>query len=284
MRTGWVAKGFDKRRGTALANGMSIAPLLFAALAGLAQAADDAGNRAETLTPVKAVAEGDPQPMLCNAAKDVCAIVRTNEEHGNRADLEIYDRPDGAAPIANLGLEGEIEPTRYRVWPGIVRLADGTLLVGAEENGFNGYSGGGGSATTLRLFRLDRRKADMPMPEIFTTVISAGISIRACFGERDMKDRRGACHDEYDFDAVLALDPVSTNGMPRLSKTTVATTYPGDVSRNEDSLAKGRLRKSDLVHKRREDCSYRRIFTFDPKSASYQPDSPEPDCSEFTVP
>lgn len=263
---------------------MPFAPILLAALAGLAPATDSAGNWAETLIPVKKVVEGDPQPMLCNAKKNLCAIVRAQADHENRADFEIYDKPDASTPIASLGLEGEVEITRYRVWPGIVRLADGTLLVGAEENWFNGYSGGGGSATILRLFRLDRRNADAPMAEVLTTVISAGIMIRACFGERDMKDRRGACHDEYDFETMLALDPQATNGLPRFVKTTVATTYPGDVSRNEDSLAMGRLRKNDLVHKRREDCSYRRVFAFDPKSESYAPDTPEPDCSEFTVP
>lgn len=263
---------------------MFLSPLLLAVLAGLAPATDNAGNRVETLVPVKRVADGDPQPMLCNATKDLCTIVRAEPEHESRADLEIYDKPDGSTPVASIALEGEVEITRYRVWPSIVRLADGTLLLGAEENWFNGYSGGGGSATTLRLFRLNRRNIDMPMNEVFTTVISAGITIRACFGERDMKDRRGACHDEYDFRTTLALDPQPANGMPRLSKLTLATTYPGDVSRNEDSLAKGRLKKSDLFHKRREHCSYRRVFTFDPKSGSYQPDIAEPDCSEFTVP
>lgn len=257
-------------------------------LIGLAAAAapivDNAGNRLESMFPVKTVKPGDPQPMLCTADKKWCALALNDAENRTGASFEIFDKQDTASPIASRALIPETDSTSYTVWPRIVRLADGTVLIGAEEQRFQGYSGGGGSVSTLHLFRVAPGKGEDSLTEIFGTVLSAGVLIRACFGERDMKNRRGACHDEYDFSGKVGLDPMPANGMPRFTVQTLATTYPGDVSRNEDSTVKEKLLKSDLVHKRNETCSYRRIFTYMAEQQGYAPNEELPDCSEFTVP
>lgn len=263
---------------------MPFLSLALSLAASAATAADNAGNRIEPLIPAKSVKPGDPQPVVCAADKKWCAFARNDEDDRGGAAFEIYDRPDAPAPIAIRSLTGETDQTRYTVWPHIVRLADGSVLIGAEEYRFTGYSGGGGSVSILHLFRVEPGKGGDALTEIFGTTLSAGVLIRACFGERDMKDRRGACHDEYDFSGTVSLDPTPVNGMPRFVVQTLATTYPGNVSRNEDSLANGPLKKSDLVRKRREDCSYRRVFTYIPEQGGYAPDTELPDCSEFTVP
>ena len=74
-----------------------------------------------------------------------------------------------------------------------------------------------------------------------------------------MKQRAGACHDEYGFSAKLGLDPVA-EGMPVLRYQTVATRFPAGVSRFEDSLAKGPLKKKDLRTEQDPACSYTRLF------------------------
>jgi hypothetical protein len=63
---------------------------------------------------------------------------------------------------------------------------------------------------------------------------------------------------------------------PTLHYQTRATTYPGRRSRTEDSTRGPPLRRSDLVHWSDPDCSYTRIFTYDPAARRYRPDSPLP--------
>ncbi len=68
------------------------------------------------------------------------------------------------------------------------------------------------------------------------------------FSEQDMKQRAGACHDEYGFSARLGLDPVA-EGMPVLRYQTVATRFPAGVSRFEDSLAQGPAEEEGPAHR-----------------------------------
>lgn len=185
---------------------------------------------------------------------------------------------------------------RLTVWPQIIRLAppaDGAeagYLIGMLRGYSTMYSGGGGSADRLELFELfvgggtphvTKQVLDLPY--------TANLLIRACFSEADMEDRRGACHDEYGFDAVLALAPRRPRAgapvrMPDLSYRTIATAYPGFAQRNADSLERGRLRQSDLVRRNDPACSYARTLRFNPASERYEMNEPAPECSGYTVP
>jgi hypothetical protein len=114
--------------------------------------------------------------------------------------------------------------------------------------------------------------------------ISASVMIRACFSEENVKHRAGACHDEYTFNATLTPDKHSTAEMPVLHYRTKATSFPGHVSRYEDSLTKRPLRKKDLVTVIDTRCSFELTWHFDPIAQTYQPDKPVPDCSNYYVP
>ena len=188
-----------------------------------------------------------------------------------------------AAGEAAAGAEieaGEVET--YQPWTGLVRLADGGFLAGVEAGSSSMYSGGGGQASELRLYRLDAAGAAGAAP-VLTVPIRGSLMIRACFSEADMKQRADACHDEYRFDATLKTAGGS-DALPVLDYETVATAFPRGVSRSEDSLEDAPLTKADLVAERDPKCSYQRRFVFDAAAGVYQPDRPLPDCSDYTVP
>ena len=85
--------------------------------------------------------------------------------------------------------------------------------------------------------------------------------IRACFGERDMRTRAGACHDLYEFSGALTLDAATRPGGPRFRLATRARTFPGRIGREDDNSAK-RLTKRELVWARDPVCSYARLLSW----------------------
>lgn len=188
--------------------------------------------------------------------------------------------PSGEAFRVDLEAEDEAFAGGYhRPWPNIVRLNDGAL-VGVETDFVTGFSGGGGQTTGLILIAIRAEGK----PRIVLHVPTGGsFMIRACFSEKDMKQRAGACHDEYAFKGDLGLTGTMSDGMPVFRYTTRATSFPGHVSRSKDSLAANPLRKKDLRTVIDTGCTYERIFRFDTGSGQYQPDTPLPDCSDYTA-
>lgn len=81
--------------------------------------------------------------------------------------------------------------------------------------------------------------------------------------------------------ARLALD-TAAEGMPVLRYQTVATRFPAGVSRFEDSLAKGPLKKKDLRTEQDPACTYTRLFHF--REGMFHPDRALPDCAGYTEP
>jgi hypothetical protein len=201
------------------------------------------------------------------------------------------DEDEQTLPIVRAGPAAAPPPPReetfsdqtYAVWPGLILLDDGGFLAGVEVRTSTGYSGGGGSATELRLFRVapDGQAAATP---VLRVPVAAFLMIRACFDEHDMKARRGACHDEYSFSGSVALAPEAASSLPALAYVSEANVFPRGVSRMEDSTGKARLKKSDLVRERDPRCSVSRRFRFDAAAGVYQPDAPLPDCSDYTIP
>jgi len=116
----------------------------------------------------------------------------------------------------------------FQPWTGLVRLADGGVLAGVKVETSSMYSGGGGQATELRLYRLDAH-GDAGAAPVLAVPIRAELTIRACFSEEDMTQRAGACHDEYGFQATLAATG-EADAMPVLSYAATATAYPRGVS------------------------------------------------------
>jgi hypothetical protein len=222
---------------------------------------------------------GSPGQYCTSDARWCLSLVEAQEEDGQVLPAV---RAGNAATPTPPAEEADSNET-HALWPGLVVLKSGGFLAGVETRTSTAYSGGGGSATELRLFRVSPGGEATAKP-VLNVPIGASLLIRACFGENDMKKRRGACHDEYSFSASLGLARETAAGMPTFSYVTTAHAFPRGVSRLEDSTGKSRLRKSDLVRERDPECSFSRTFRFDAAAGAYEPDARLPDCSAYTVP
>ncbi|HKR24590.1 MAG TPA: hypothetical protein VJS15_04990, partial [Allosphingosinicella sp.] len=175
----------------------------------------------------------------------------------------------------------EVGDPIFALWPQLVREADGAVMVGLLASRRTGYSGGGALATRLILVRLEPGAAQAAA--VLAVPVEGSSMVRACFSEDDMRLRREACHDDYQFSGTLTLAPDGTGGYPQLLLATRARTYPGDVTRWEDSAERPPLRRGDLVWAEHPGCSYRRTFVFDSAAGRYVADVPLPDCGQFLV-
>ena len=187
----------------------------------------------------------------------------------------------GDASLADKPADSEVES--FHPWTGLIRLGDGGALAGVQVETRSMYSGGGGQATELRLYRLDAR-GDAASTPVLSLPIQGSLMIRACFSEQDMTQRAGACHDEYGFEGVLTVEAGAGETLPVLTYATTATAYPRGASRSEDSLEKPPLKPADLITVRDPKCSFTRRFTFDAAAGEYRPDRKLPDCSDYTTP
>jgi hypothetical protein len=267
-----------------------------------APAHDRAGNRLEALIEQPAAQAGAEQASarFCTADRQWC--VRTAREGDEQASqLEIEHHLPGTAephtwfiPLDTAGADAAGTDTP---WPFIVRLAPGAdagqrptdpqqaalenVLVGVQRSVTTMYSDGDAGASTLVLSRIRHMDDGIQIdPDVLTLPADGHAMIRACFGEQDTARRAGACHDQYSFAGVLRLDPAG-QGMPVLRYTTTATRFPAGASRLQDSQARAPLRKQDLRTQTDRTCSYQRVLRFD--GGRYQPDTPLPECSEFTA-
>lgn len=146
------------------------------------------------------------------------------------------------------------------------------------------YSGGGGRGGRLHLLRLTQTPETISLGgEVLDVEWDSSLLIRACFSEKDMTDRLGACHDEYSFKAGLAAAPNDGGELPSLTYRSVATAYPQSSRRTEDNSGQ-KLKKSDLAQWRDPECSYTRTLHYNPATARYEMDRAAPDCSVYTTP
>jgi hypothetical protein len=238
-----------------------------------------ASPAADRIVPL--VSRGGDDGDYCSKDGRWCVSIAEAQDEQAQA-LPVVRSAGAPAPVTQPPSDAFSNET-YAVWPRLILLKDGGFLAGVETRTSTAYSGGGGSATELRLFRVPRDGQTAPMP-VLQLPVGASLLIRACFGERDMRYRRGACHDEYSFSGSLELTNESAAGLPTLAYVTEARAFPRGVSRMEDSTAKPRLKKSDLVHERDPECSFSRRLRFDATAGAYQPDAPLPECSAYTVP
>ncbi|MGF6416577.1 hypothetical protein ABH900_000038 [Stenotrophomonas sp. AN71] len=277
-------------------------PMLAAAQGSiLPQQRDAAGNVMEPLGQVlEQSGQGDARMHYCTLDRAWCARVQPVAEDGDRpTSLEVSETVPGESEphVYHVSIDVPQE-SELSLWPWIVRLAPGVgsdetvsdprqrarqnVLVGGIVRFSTMYSGGGADASTLQLARVRHLQDDIQVDDdVLTLPWQGNAMIRACFSEQDMKQRAGACHDEYGFSAKLALD-AAANGMPVLRYQTVATRFPAGVSRFEDSLAKGPLKKKDLRSEQDPACSYTRLFRF--SDGVFHPDQALPDCAGYTEP
>lgn len=265
---------------------------------GTPMASDGAGNRqfrlimhSGTINPEeKAAADDDRSPSsFCTEkfAAGYCVNVRKGEGDDQwiaaimpnwmSANPCTVNPKLCAIPLTGL-FESDSNPRA--IWT--VHEADGQhIVIAFETNRIEGYSGGGASTQRVFLTRVNRQTGAAVQSEPVQMMATA--MIRACFGEEDMKQRAGACHDEYEYEADFALDQANASGPPRFIYTTKAAHYPKGVARWEDSLTKPRLKKKDLVWETDPECTFRRVFTLRSSDGEFAPDEAMPECSDYGV-
>ncbi|MBH1487265.1 hypothetical protein [Stenotrophomonas geniculata] len=267
----------------------------------LPQQRDAAGNVMEPLGQVLIASETGPSGLYdCTRDGNWCVRVQPVAEEGDRPTvLEVLEKGPGQGKPHTYHVSIDVsQESELSLWPWIVRLAPGVgsdetvtdpqqrtrqnVLVGGIVTFSTMYSGGGADASTLQLARVRHLQDDIQVDDdVLTLPWRGNAMIRACFSEQDSKQRAGACHDEYGFSAKLALD-TAAEGMPVLRYQTVATRFPAGVSRFEDSLAKGPLKKKDLRTEQDPACTYTRLFHF--RGGMFHPDQALPDCAGYTEP
>lgn len=217
----------------------------------------------------------------CTPAK-LCVEIVPSQADGTDLSLYVYDdrRLLVHTPYRLTALSSVDDSSSLQLWPKLIRF-DGGILAGVETQVSSMYSGGGASSTTLHLIAF---LPGQPPLEVLSVPQRAHAMIRACFSERDMKQRAGACHDEYSFEGNLTLTGAFSAGMPLLRYRSKATSFPGQVSRSKDSLKGRPLRKHDIVTVSNQQCSYQRLYHLAPETRGYVPDTPPPDCSDYTEP
>nr|WP_312392598.1 hypothetical protein [Stenotrophomonas geniculata] len=267
----------------------------------LPQQRDAAGNVMEPLGQVLIASETGPSGLYdCTRDGNWCVRVQPVAEEGDRPTvLEVLEKGPGQGKPHTYHVSIDVsQESELSLWPWIVRLAPGVgsdetvtdpqqrtrqnVLVGGIVTFSTMYSGGGADASSLQLARVRHLQDDIQVDDdVLTLPWRGNAMIRACFSEQDSKQRAGACHDEYGFSAKLVLD-TAAEGMPVLRYQTVATRFPAGVSRFEDSLAKGPLRKKDLRTEQDPACTYTRLFHF--RGGMFHPDQALPDCAGYTEP
>lgn len=271
-----------------------VARLTLPALLALAGAPVAAQDGAARLFALDADNTSEAPTHSCVKAMALCLNV-TGGDRDTPAALQLQTGAGDTAQVRSLALPRVTGPddSAPALWDRIIALpapansgADpAPILIGLITAQSTPYSGGGAQARRLHLLRIDR---DYGAPritgEVLDVPLDSNVMIRACFSEADMRQRAGACHDEYRSGATLTLTGAVSDGMPVLGYAMVSESWPGPVSRQEDSLAKGRLRKRDLVWSRDEACSFETTFTFNPTTRRYEASEPGPDCSDYDVP
>jgi hypothetical protein len=214
---------------------------------------DQAGNRMEALT------QNDDRS--CSADNAWCVI-----------------GADGAALSVAHGVQ-TLPLGEGVAWPMVIRIGGDSAIVGVVSNENQMYSGGGGNAAHVKLYEI----ANGAAREVAMLPLSGALDIRACFSEADQRRRADACSDQYNFVSRISLDEGVSSGAPRIILETDAGTFPGHVSRSQDSTEKPPLQQSDLVWWHDDTCSYRRVFNRG-ADGLYTPDQPLPACSDYLEP
>lgn len=215
---------------------------------------------------------------LCTADRAWC-VKKAKDENS----LDVYKAGQFAShPIASVPMPkgGDIGEVEGSPWGSLIRFGapdQGVALIGVVLTERQMYSGGGASVDRLVLYEV---REGRPPQKAIELPLSSSIMIRACFTRQDEKARRGACHDEYDFDAKLSPLPQDPS---RLVYKSTAETYPGKVSRNEDSTKQKPLRKQDLRRVVDPACSVTRVLTRNP-NGTLSWDKPLPPCTDYLEP
>lgn len=241
----------------------------------VSEAADPSGNRLQALV-AATTAEGST--TQCTADGEWCIAIEAEEQdavavvRARRADATTR------VQLAHVPEGSDYDRTNASIWPFIVRLSGRGVMFGIIGTDRIMYSGGGAYNSILSIYRLQAGEAPHLAAELDW---NAGGLIRACFSEQDHRDRRGACHFEYDYSANLTLAPEGGPNAPAFRYRVISTSFPGTASRNEGWISGKRLLKRDLARVTDPTCSFTRLLKISSETATYAFNEPLPDCSDF---
>jgi hypothetical protein len=230
--------------------------------------ADRAGNRMEAL-----IENGGAWCTSGNAlgAEDTRCVSLQNGEW-----WVSFGAVGGRLPVTG---DGEVS-----VWPVVISSSpDAAFYVGLVQTGQQIYSGGGGSAARVTIYEVAGTDPGYAAAPTVTLPLNGQATVRACFDEADEATRAGACHDEYRFVSRISLDEGASSGAPVIILETAAGSFPGPLTRTQDSAERGPLTEDDLVWARDETCSFRRTYTRQ-TDGLYAPDQPLPGCADYLEP
>ncbi len=241
---------------------------------------------------------------LCTADSDWCFALSRQEETDS-LQLTLFNGRDSGTRDARRAAETWIfdtgvvvddgEEFHRKLWPYAIRQmmvgGDGaepseTLSIGIISSISTMYSGGGGQAEVVAIYRVPiRTEGTPPLVELLSLPLNTSLLIRACFSDKDYENRRGACHDQYDYNATITLSPKQDRlGLARLVYRAKTVTVPGSSRRLTDNSRNRKLSAADILPRTNAKCTYQRIVAFNPTTKQYEFDRPGPDCSEYTVP
>ena len=259
----------------------------------IAAAQPAAASTVPPADPVVVSLVADGEEAQCLSDRSLCLEVTGGAKDEDGHILIVSSPASGAAEKVSLALPYGADDRGLSLWPKLIPVErtgeDGTrlppeYLVGVIEEVRAMYSGGGGSGGRLHLLRLGMVPHAVGLgDEVLDIVWDSSLTIRACFSEKDMEDRLGACHDEYDFKAMLTAAPNDGGELPSLIYRSFATAYPQTSRRTEDNSGQ-KLKKSDLAPWTDPECSYTRTLRYNPATSRYEMDRAAPDCSVYTTP
>jgi hypothetical protein len=227
-----------------------------------------------------AVDPTEPTAVATHCTEEPGWCARLEQDGSGGISVELRAEGADAASIA-MAFEDEVDLVDLSLWNWIAPLDDGSVLLGVEHLLSTFYSGGGGEASWLALYRIEPgASAAQPVLRI---PVRGELSIRACFDAADSKERLNACSDEYTFSGILSFAEAD-GPLPVINYLAEASAFPAPVRRSQDSSELPPLTEADLVWAIDEACSFQRRFTYDAAQAVYTPDAPLPDCSDYTVP
>ena len=156
-------------------------------------------------------------------------------------------------------------------------------IIGVVASVSETYSGGCAGSSVLYLYDLQGVGTKYPTArEILAVPFDGEKTIRACFSEKDVKNRKGACHDIYEFMGRITLAPTTHDTWPVLNYSAKATAYPRGVNVDTDNSARI-MTSADLVSETDTDCTYSRTAHYNPLTARYEFAEASPDCREYLV-
>lgn len=192
--------------------------------------------------------------------------------------------------LRNIPLKSNFdENATVRLWDAYILREDRQFpqgphyIIGVVATVTENYSGGGAGSSLLYLYDLQGIDTKYPTArEILSVPFDGEKIIRACFSEKHVKNRKGACHDIYSYTGRMTLAPTTEDIWPVLNYSAEASVYPRGVNLDTDNSARI-MTDADLVDDTDADCTFSRQAHYNPLTARYEFSKAGPYCGEYLV-